>query len=43
MRDDTVRNVVIFLAIGLIAGWLASWIVGGSGLLTYLISGVLGA
>lgn len=42
-RDDTVRHVVVFLVIGAIAGWLASWIVGGSGLLGFLISGVLGA
>ena len=43
MRDNTVRNVVVFLLIGLVAGWLASLIVGGGGLLTYLVSGVLGA
>jgi uncharacterized membrane protein YeaQ/YmgE (transglycosylase-associated protein family) len=43
MRDETVRHVVVFLVIGVIAGWLASWIVGGSGLLGFLISGVLGA
>jgi uncharacterized membrane protein YeaQ/YmgE (transglycosylase-associated protein family) len=43
MRDDTLRHVVVFLVIGAIAGWLASWIVGGSGLLTYLLSGVIGA
>lgn len=43
MRDETVRHVVVFLLIGVIAGWLASWIVGGGGLLTYLISGVVGA
>ena len=43
MRDDTIRHVVVFLVIGAIAGWLASWIVGGSGLLGYLLSGVLGA
>ncbi len=43
MRDDTIRHVVVFLVIGAIAGWLASWIVGGSGLLGFLISGVLGA
>jgi uncharacterized membrane protein YeaQ/YmgE (transglycosylase-associated protein family) len=29
--------------IGIVAGWLASFIVGGGGLLRYLISGVLGA
>ena len=43
MRDETIRHVVVFLVIGAIAGWLASWIVGGSGLLTYLLSGVIGA
>ena len=42
-RDDTVRHVVVFVVIGAIAGWLASWIVGGDGLLTYLLSGVLGS
>jgi uncharacterized membrane protein YeaQ/YmgE (transglycosylase-associated protein family) len=27
----------------LIAGWLASWVVGGYGIVQYLISGVLGS
>ena len=31
------------LGIGLIAGWLASWIVGGSGLLRYALTGVVGS
>ncbi len=35
--------LVIFLAIGLVAGWLASLILGGGGLLRNLIVGVLGA
>lgn len=43
MRDETIRHVVVFLVIGAIAGWLASWVVGGSGLLGFVISGVLGA
>ena len=43
LRDDTIRHVVVFLVIGAIAGWLASWIVGGDGLLTYLLSGVIGS
>ncbi|MEO7222220.1 MAG: GlsB/YeaQ/YmgE family stress response membrane protein [Devosia sp.] len=43
MSTSNTRAVVSFVVIGLIAGWLASWIVGGGGLLTYLISGVLGA
>ena len=42
-RDDTIRHVVVFLVIGAVAGWLASWIVGGEGLLTYLLSGVIGS
>jgi uncharacterized membrane protein YeaQ/YmgE (transglycosylase-associated protein family) len=28
---------------GIIAGWLASWIVGGGGIIQYLISGILGS
>ncbi len=43
LREDTIRHVVVFLVIGGIAGWLASWVVGGSGLLSYLISGVVGS
>jgi len=31
------------LGIGLVAGWLASWIVGGSGLLRYALTGVVGS
>jgi uncharacterized membrane protein YeaQ/YmgE (transglycosylase-associated protein family) len=37
------RNIAIALVMGLIAGWLASFIVGGGGLFQYLISGVLGS
>ena len=35
--------LLIFLAIGLVAGWLASLILGGGGLLRNIIVGVLGA
>lgn len=38
-----VRNIVIALVIGLVAGWLASFVVGGSGIVRYLISGVIGS
>ncbi len=31
------------LGVGLVAGWLASWIVGGSGLLRYAVTGVVGS
>lgn len=37
------RALIIFLLIGLVAGWLASFVVGGGGLIKYLVSGVLGA
>ena len=43
LDNNNTRAIIIFLVIGLIAGWLASLILGGGGLLTYLVSGVLGA
>lgn len=42
MNADS-KALVIFLLIGLVAGWLASFIVGGGGLIRYLVSGVIGA
>ena len=41
--DQKTRDLVVFALIGLVAGYLASVIVGGSGLIRYLISGVIGA
>jgi uncharacterized membrane protein YeaQ/YmgE (transglycosylase-associated protein family) len=38
-----ITALLIFLAIGLVAGWLASLILGGGGLLRNLIVGVIGA
>lgn len=38
-----VKALLVFLVIGLIAGLLASLVVGGGGLLYYLIIGVIGA
>jgi uncharacterized membrane protein YeaQ/YmgE (transglycosylase-associated protein family) len=35
--------LIVLLVCGVIAGWLASWIVGGGGLITYLVSGVIGS
>jgi uncharacterized membrane protein YeaQ/YmgE (transglycosylase-associated protein family) len=46
LEDGGVRGVptiVAVLAIGLVAGFLASLVVGGEGLLRYLFTGVLGA
>ncbi|MCB1479230.1 MAG: GlsB/YeaQ/YmgE family stress response membrane protein [Tepidamorphaceae bacterium] len=37
------KSLVIFLLIGLVAGWLASFIVGGGGLIRYLLTGVVGS
>jgi uncharacterized membrane protein YeaQ/YmgE (transglycosylase-associated protein family) len=37
------QSLLIFLGIGLVAGFLASFIVGGGGLVRYLMTGVIGA
>ena len=37
------RTVAAQLGIGLAAGWLASWVVGGSGLIRYVATGLIGA
>jgi uncharacterized membrane protein YeaQ/YmgE (transglycosylase-associated protein family) len=42
MNEQT-RSLVIFCLIGLVAGFLASIVVGGGGLITWLVSGVIGA
>lgn len=42
--DERTRALVVFALIGLVAGFLASVVVGGSGgLIRYLLSGVIGA
>jgi len=39
-----IRNIIIALLIGLVAGWLASLIVGGEGgILRYILTGVIGS
>lgn len=37
------QSLIIFLVVGVAAGFLASFIVGGGGLIRYLITGVVGA
>lgn len=37
------KNIVIALVLGLVAGWLASLVVGGHGFVQYLVSGVIGS
>ena len=41
--DARTRQIVVTLVIGLVAGWLASLVVGGGGLLRYIITGIIGA
>lgn len=41
--DDRTKQIVITVVIGIVAGWLASLVVGGGGLLRYLLTGVVGA
>ncbi|MNT41865.1 Transglycosylase associated protein [compost metagenome] len=43
MGGNNNRAILIVLGIGILAGFLASLIVGGGGLITYLISGVIGS
>jgi uncharacterized membrane protein YeaQ/YmgE (transglycosylase-associated protein family) len=43
MSKNNNRALLVFLGIGVLAGFLASLIVGGSGLFGYLISGVIGS
>lgn len=37
------RAIAAQVGIGVAAGWLASWLVGGSGLLQYIVSGLAGS
>jgi uncharacterized membrane protein YeaQ/YmgE (transglycosylase-associated protein family) len=37
------RAITAQVGIGVVAGWLASWLVGGSGLLQYVVTGLAGS
>lgn len=37
------NSIIVWIVIGIVAGWLASFVVGGGGLIRYLVSGLLGA
>lgn len=38
-----VKAILIWCVIGILAGWIASFVVGGGGLLRYLATGLIGA
>lgn len=42
MSDQT-KAILVWIVIGLIAGWLASFIVGGGGLIRYVLTGLAGS
>lgn len=37
------RSIAVQVGIGIVAGWLASWLVGGSGLIQYVGTGLAGS
>lgn len=43
MSNSDMRSLVVICLIGIVAGWLASVVVGGGGLLRYLVTGIVGA
>lgn len=43
LMDQRTRQILVIVLIGIAAGWLASIVVGGGGLLRYLLTGLIGA
>jgi uncharacterized membrane protein YeaQ/YmgE (transglycosylase-associated protein family) len=41
--DDQTRAIAVMAIVGIVAGFLASIVVGGGGFIQYLISGIIGA
>lgn len=39
----TLHALVVWVLIGLVAGWIASLIVGGGGIVRYIVSGMIGS
>jgi len=37
------QSILVSAIIGIVAGWLASFVVGGGGLVAYLVSGIIGS
>lgn len=43
MSNAQLQSLAVVCLIGIVAGWLASIVVGGGGLIRYLITGIVGA
>lgn len=43
MSNSQIQSLIVFAVIGIVAGFLASILVGGGGLIRYLVTGVVGA
>jgi uncharacterized membrane protein YeaQ/YmgE (transglycosylase-associated protein family) len=43
MSNSQIQSLIVVCVMGIVAGWLASVIVGGGGLVRYLVTGVIGA
>ncbi len=41
--NPQLQQIIVFAIIGIVAGFLASLIVGGGGIVRYLVTGILGA
>lgn len=41
--DPRSRDLLVCALVGIVAGWLASILVGGGGLVQYLLSGIVGS
>jgi uncharacterized membrane protein YeaQ/YmgE (transglycosylase-associated protein family) len=39
----TAQAIIIWILVGLAAGWIASRIVGGTGIIRYIVAGLLGS
>lgn len=37
------KSILALVVIGLLAGWLASFVVGGGGLIRYIVTGLIGS
>ncbi len=43
MSNSQLQSLIVVCVMGIVAGWLASIIVGGGGLVRYLVTGIIGA